>query len=230
MNLNAKRITDSLKVLIGEITNVDNMNASLRQYRQLLENSRKLREAETAEVERAQNLRAQFAGLDAQRIEALTECRLSGNHEAAQRAAELAEQIAPLQRAATDAEAIAAGIDSRLAALASVIEQAARHARQDLGLALEQKFCAVAQCYQEQAQEVAELALQIAALQALMMRLRCGNTNGFDGSIRLPAATPGDARTSEPLVDGHSTEFRRAAESIAEVLAGDLLAAGYSSR
>ena len=230
MHTTIEHMTAALKPLISTFAAGSEPAPEQRRYFALRESVAKLRAALASEAQRRQQLEARIQELDAQRIEALTEHRLSAEDCAAQRAAGLAAELEPLRSAAADAGAIAAGIDARIAALLPALDQAATHARQELGRHLEQQFAELAARYQAQAPEVAELAVQLAAVQALMVRFRCGNSNGFGRDIRLPTITPGDAREAPTLVDGRSAEFDRLAGAIANELAGELTAAGYSSR
>jgi hypothetical protein len=187
----------------------------------------RLRGLHNTEIEKQAEIEAQLQAVEAERIEALADHRVSGDAKRGERAQELLAKASALRQDISDASAVAARIQSKIDALKPEIESAMRSYRVDFGKFLENQMAAIAAEYRDQAEKVAEITVTIAALQAVMVRYGCGNSNGFWGNAHVPQIIPGDGRVHEPFLDAGSRRFGDLVPVRASELINELAEQGF---
>lgn len=196
----------------------------------LYDRKAKLLGVRAAELRKKETIEQQLQKLDAQRVQFLTEHRISGGEQDKQRAAELLEQIERLKREMADIAAIVDAIEQKVADLNGEIVTAERGYRINLGKFLDTQMDGLVAVYNEMAPEFARIVTDIEALYRTMMKYQCGNTNGWWRDARIPTIKPREGHIYPPILDTTSKEFdiagsRRALELIAAFREG-----GYFSQ
>lgn len=187
----------------------------------------RLRGLEANETGKLDGLSTQLDALDRERIQALTEFRISGDAGANERAQALLKRCAEIGQEIDDARAVAGGINSRIQALEEQLKSLSRLYRRDLGVFLTTIHSRLIDRYNEAAPGVAEIVLQLAATRRVMMRYLAGNSNGWDGRILLPGMRPEDGNPITPLLDGDSAYFNSEANERMSGIADEMSAAGF---
>ncbi|WP_157659256.1 hypothetical protein [Thauera butanivorans] len=123
------------------------------------------------------------------------------------------QRIAAMRQEIEDAEAVAVELAARRQAEALQLRRLEHAVQRELGGALDEAFAAAAEHYNTFVHELAEAALELWAVQGLMIRLGVGNSNGFDGGVVLPQVRPGDGRTLAPVMRPGDRAF---AEAVAQ--------------
>ncbi len=200
---------------------------SVVKLKAMMDEIARLRSLMNAETGKRQTHQDKLDDVQARRIEALTLVRLGVDDSAQARADALDQEAAALRRELRDAQSVADGIQARIATLEADKALLARLYQRDLGHYLDQVFTRLSDHYNTLAPELAEVVLQMAAVQNVMLRYLAGNTNGFDRRILLPAVEPGNGRTLIPLLDGDSNAFFLGASVRSEDIIAELKQAGF---
>jgi len=204
--------------------------ASVVKLGEIMREKSRLAGLRDAELEREKELRAEIARIETERIEAITELRAYGDASHQKRADALLASATALRQQADDAESVANGLQSKIDGMAGEFEALKRQYRVDLGAFLNTAYRRLAERYMEVAPEVADVAMQIAALQNVMMRYLAGNTNGFERRIYLPRIEPGEGKTLMPLLDADTRQFSDGAGARTDAILDELRAAGFAWR
>src|SRR5487761_2336336 len=130
----------------------------------VIDERRRLRGLEAEETDKLDGLSAQLRAMDSERIQALTEYRVSG------------EEI-------DDARAVAGGINLRIHALDEELKPLSMQYRRDLGMFLTAIYGRLIDRYNEAAPGVAEIVLRLAATRRVMAKYLAGNSSGWSGEI-----------------------------------------------
>ena len=203
---------------------------SVTQLKTLVAEMSRLRGLRDSETAKESELDAEFQAIELQRIEALTESKVSGDPEAKKRADSLLKKSGTVSQQKNDCRVVAASIKARIDAL-EANKKNLRHAYdRDLGVFLDRVFARMCEHYSALAPDVAEAALQIAAVQSVMMRNRCGNTNGFDRRIYLPNVDAGNGKSLTPILDADTNNFSLAVNTRMEFVIHELKQAGFDFR
>lgn len=206
---------------------VEASSKSRTELSRLKDERARLRGLHNAELEKQAELEAQLQAVEAERIEALAEHRMSGDATLEERAEELLVKATALRQAISDTAAVAARIQARVEALKPEIDNALSAYRTEFGQFLDAQMREAADAYRTQALRLAETITTIAALQQLMIRLGAGNSNGFWSDARLPQIVPGDGRIHSPLLDAATPAFADRVSQRAAELAHELAALGF---
>jgi hypothetical protein len=173
------------------------------------------------------SLGRRLSELEAARLDALTEHRISADEAASTKAAELLAQVAAVRQEMNDAVTLAARLDERAKEVDLKLDPLKRNYQQTLGVYLGEIYRQLVEHYDEHAREAGEAVVQIAALHRVMIRYLAGNTNGWNGALLLPKIDPGNGRTLEPLFDAGSRKFAEAATEHMDAILGEMRAAGF---
>lgn len=179
------------------------------------------------EVEKTDSLNARLRELEGGRVEALTEHRVSGDVRAREKASNLLEQANKIREELNDVQAIAGGIERRIADLDGRMEPLKRMYSVAMGAFLNAIYRQLSDRYNQLAPEVSEIVLQIGALRRVMLRYLAGNTNGWDGRVLLPGIEPGEGRYIKPVLDADSADFARAANERMDQIFEQMRSAGF---
>lgn len=185
---------------------------------------------------------AEIARLDAERVERLADfAKLPPQDDAVpvdpeSERARLGEQIEALRvsletkkRAVDDAERTASVLQARLSSFNEEASLLRQRYGVEVGKLLNAIYAHLSEQYMQQAPAVAELLLQIAAVQDVMMHFRVGNSNGFDRRAYLPTVEPGSTRVLPPLADC-SQGLAETTEAHRKAIIASLGAIGYRWR
>jgi hypothetical protein len=194
---------------------------------EMMREKSRLGELRDAELEREAKLRIEIARIDGERIEAITEFRAHGDKGHQERANALLTEAAALRQEADDAEGVANGLQSKIDGMNPEFEALQRQYRVDLGVFLDTVYRRLANRYMELAPEVADVVLQIAGLQNVMMQYLAGNTNGFERRVYLPRIAPGQGNALMPLLDADTRQFGDGARARTDAILDELKAAGF---
>lgn len=206
-----------LKAAYESVTKLNELFAEKRRLSGLIE----------AERVKLVDLDEKLARTDAERIEALTEGRISGDEAAKKLAVKKLDECTAIRQELNDAQAVADGIAARIGAIEPKIAGLKRDYLCDLGQFLNGMYVELAGHYNEVAPQAAEAALQLAALHNVMMRYLTGNTNGFERRIYLPACVPFEGRTRDPILDTDTRKFSDGATARMEAILAELKNAGF---
>lgn len=190
----------------------------------------RLRGLEADETDKLESLSAKLRKLDAERIQALTEYRVSAKAVANERAQALLTQCAEIGQEIDDARAVAGGINSRIQDLEEQLKPLRMQYRRDLGLFLTAIHSGLINRYNEAAPGLAEIVLQLAATRRVMARYLAGNSNGWNGQILLPGMRAEDGKTIQPILDGDTPSFNVEAEERMAGIVAEMSAAGFTWR
>lgn len=193
----------------------------------LMKERSRLRGLEAAETDKLDGLSAQLRSMDSERIQALTEYRVSGEAGANARAQTLLKKCSDIGQEVDDARAVAGGIHSRIEALEEDLKPLSVQYRGDLGVFLTTIHSRLIDRYNEAAPGVAEIVLQLAATRRVMMRYLAGNSNGWNGQILLPGMVAGEGKTIEPILDGETRSFDEEANERMSGIVAAMSAAGF---
>lgn len=180
-----------------------------------------------AELEREAKLRIEITRIESERIEAITEFRAHGDKGHQERANTLLAEAATLRQEADDAEGVANGLQNKIDGMNPEFESLQRQYRVDLGAFLDTVYRRLANRYMKLAPEVADVVLQIAGLQNVMMQYLAGNTNGFERRVYLPRIAPGQGNALMPLLDADTRQFGDGARARTDAIIDELKAAGF---
>ncbi|MBI3043585.1 MAG: hypothetical protein HYY78_12265 [Betaproteobacteria bacterium] len=200
---------------------------TIAQIRKVMDERSRLFALRDQELEKLDSLGRRASELDAARVEALTEHRVSADSAAGEKAGGLLKQVAEIRQEMNDADAVAARLDKRAKELDIEIEPLKRMYQGDLGLFLCEVYGRLSEHYEKHAREAGEAVVTIAALHRVMMRYQTGNSNGWDGSLQLPSIVPGQGNTIPPLFAAGSSNFSRAASERMEEIIEQMRAAGF---
>lgn len=203
---------------------------SVTQLNALVAEMSRLRGLRASETARESELDVEFGEIELQRIEALTEFKVSGDQEAKKRADALLKKSETISQQKNDCQAVAKSILARVDALEVDKQNLRRAYQRDLGMFLDRVFARMCQRYTELAPGVAEAALQMAAVQNVMMRHLCGNSSGFERRIYLPTVQPGDGKTLLPILDAANRHFEEGVNTRMETVLAELRQAGFTWR
>ncbi|MFO1322212.1 MAG: hypothetical protein U1F52_21605 [Burkholderiales bacterium] len=183
-----------------------------------------LHEARNRTLETIETARADIERIDAERVERMADfAGLDPSLMEAAAAVELADRIEQLRvqlegerRRVADAERVSATLQSRIDAFDAELNSLRQRYAVEIGHLLDAVFSHLAAQYMSAAPALAEILLQLAAVQDVMMHFRSGNSNGFDRRGYLPTVAPGSMGALRPLVDcsqglGPHTEAHRKA-------------------
>jgi hypothetical protein len=214
-----------------DTTNLETaIEKSVAQLNDLHATWKKLGGLRANEIRKHESIKQELESLDAQRIEALTAHRISGNENDLKRADELYGQIEKRKREVADISGVAKAIEQKIAALKGQIETADRGYRINLGKFFDAQMDVLAGRYNAIAPEFVRVVTDIDALYKTMLEYQCGDSNGWWKDARVPTIKPRDGKIYPPIMDTTSSEFdtasrRRALELIAAFKEG-----GYMSR
>jgi len=193
----------------------------------LMKERSRLRGLEAAETDKLDELSGQLRAMDSERIQALTEYRVSGEAGANERAQTLLKKCSDIGQEIDDARAVAGGIHSRIQALEDELKPLSMQYRRDLGVFLTTIHSRLIDRYNEAAPGVAEIVLHLAAARRVMLRYLAGNSNGWNGEILLPGMRAGDGSAIEPMLDGGGAAFDRDANERTSAIIAEMTAAGF---
>lgn len=196
----------------------------------VIDERRRLRGLEAEETDKLDGLSAQLRAMDSERIQALTEYRVSGEAGANERAQTLLKKCSEIGQEIDDARAVAGGINLRIHALDEELKPLSMQYRRDLGMFLTAIYGRLIDRYNEAAPGVAEIVLRLAATRRVMAKYLAGNSSGWSGEILLPGMRAGDGTTIEPLLDGGSRRFDTEATDLMGEIFEQMRAAGFVSR
>jgi hypothetical protein len=180
------------------------------------------------EGERIEALKAKLSALDAQRIDAIAEARLQPDPAQSTAGADkLLGECAKLRQEIADADGVSVRMTNRVTEISQAIDALKIPYRCDLGAFLCGLQGQLIARYNERAPGVAEVVLQIAALHRVMMLYQAGNSNGWDGSIRLPGMKAGEGNYIAPMLDAGSDRFGSEANDRMAGILDELRAAGF---
>ena len=181
-------------------------------------------EARKRTLETIATERAEIQRMDADRVERLAElARIDPATDHGLTTSALRDEVERLRLDAeakrvqiADAERVAATLQSRIDAFDAELNSLRQRYSVEIGHLLDAVFSHLAAQYMSAAPTLAELLLQLAAVQDVMMHFRSGNSNGFDRRGYLPVVAPGNTGSLRPLVDcsqglGPHTEAHRKA-------------------
>lgn len=203
---------------------------SVTQLNALVAEMSRLRGLRDSETARESELNAELSEIELQRVEALTEFKVSGDQEAKKRADALLKKSETISQQKNDCQSVAKSIQARVDALEVDKKNLRRAYQRDLGMFLDRVFARMCQHYTELAPEVAEAALQMAAVQSVMMRYLCGNSSGFERRIYLPTVQPGNGNTLIPILDADTRSFEEGVNTRMEAVLAELRQAGFTWR
>lgn len=193
---------------VTDTTNLETeIEKSVAQLDSLYGTKAKLRGLHAAELRNKESLEHRLQELDAQRVDALTERRISKNEKDKQRADELLKQIEHLKREMADISAVANAFEKKIAALNEPIKTAERGYRIDLGKFFDTQMDRLVAEYNDIAPEFARIVTNIDALYKTMIEYQCGNSNGWWRDARAPTIKPRDGHIYSPIMDTTSKEF-----------------------
>ena len=205
---------------VADTTNLETeIEKSVAMLNELHATKMKLRGLHASEIGKKESIEQKSRELDAQRIEALTAHRISGNERDLKRADELYGQIEKWKREVADISDVAKAIEQRITALNKQIETAARGYRMDLGKFLDTHMDVLVGRYNAIVPEFVQVVTDIDALYKTMIEYGSGNSNGWWRDARAPTIKPRDGFIYPPIMDTTSREFdtvtrRRALELI----------------
>lgn len=188
---------------------------------------RRLRGLKAAETDKLEGLGAQLRAMDSERIQALTEYRVSGEAGANERAQTLLKKGSEIGQETDDARAVAGAINSRIQVLEEQLKPLSLEYRRELGVFLTTIYRRLIDRYNKAAPGVAEIVLQLAATRRVMSQYMTGDSNGWNGQILLPDMKAGEGRTIEPLLDGGAASFGSEAEERMSGIVAEMSAAGF---
>lgn len=194
---------------------------------EMMREKSRLGELRDAELEREAKLRIEITRIENERIEAITEFRAHGDKGHQERANALLADAAALRQEADDAEGVANGLQGKIDGMGPEFESLQQQYRSDLGVFLDTVYRRLADRYMDLAPEVADVVLQIAGLQNVMMQYLAGNTNGFERRVYLPRIVPGQGNTLMPLLDADTRQFGDGARARTDAILVELKAAGF---
>ncbi len=191
---------------------------------------RKLGGLRAGEIGKKESIERKLRELDAQRIEALTANRISGNEKDKQRADELYGQIEKLNREVADISGVAKSIEQKIVALKEPIETADRGYRINLGKFFDAQMDVLAGRYNAIVPEFVQVVTDIDALYKTMIEYGCGNSNGWWRDARVPTIKPRDGFIYPPIMDTTNREFDTVSRRRALELIDAFKEGGYMSR
>jgi hypothetical protein len=138
---------------------------SVTQLKALVAEMSRLRGLRDSETARESDLDAEYGAIELQRIEALTEFKVSADPEAKKHADTLLKKADSIIQQKNDCQAVAKGIQARIDVLEIDKKNLRRDYQRDLGMFLDRVFARMCEHYTTLVPEVAEAALQMAAVQ-----------------------------------------------------------------
>lgn len=204
--------------------------ASLNELNEVMAEQRRLGQLKREQDASESRLLEEIRALDAKRIELLTANLVNGEGAKNEETEALAEQIAEKKRQHADASLVAATISKKIDAMNGRRDELKRSYLGELGVFLDGTFKGLATEYDEKARDLADIVLQIGALQQVMMLYKAGNSNGFDRRVYLPKIVAGEGSRRGGILDGDSTEFREGAARHQALIQEQLRSAGFVHR
>lgn len=201
--------------------------ASAKQLGAHLDERSRLRMLAAEETARVSELDAQLTALNVQRIDALTEDRVSSNPESKATAEALLADCARVRQEIEDASLVKENIGLRIHTLDQEIAPLKAKYRGELGAYLSGIYRGHIEDYNKLAPELAETIYKIAATARVMRRYLAGDSSGWDGTVLLPGMQAGNGRTIPPILDAGSREFEDDANSRMEAILEQLKEAGF---
>ncbi|GEM_PF-3898860 len=191
---------------------------------------RKLGGLRAKEISKKESIEQELKDLDAQRIEALTAHRISGNESDLKSADGLYGQIEKRKREVADISGVAKAIEQKIAALKEPIETADRGYRINLGKFLDTQMDRLVAQYNAITPEFVRIVTDIDALYKMMIEYGCGNSNGWWRDAHVPTIKPRDGYIYPPIMDTTSREFDTVSRRRALELIDSFKEGGYMSR
>ena len=192
-----------------------------------LQNLNKLSADLLSEKETLQNY---IAELEEERIQYLSNEAMQGNTQDSTKSLELLNKLNEVQQRVSDIEAIHKNIIKKKQGLEAEQDEIYGHCKQELGQYLNDRFSELSGHYHKLAPEISETVLQIQAVQDLMIQLHTGNSNGFDGCIRLPTIDHGNGNTLTPFLENNALRYKAESNDRKQEILTELTAAGYPIR
>lgn len=200
---------------------------TLSRLRALSEERGRVRSLVAAEEKRAEALSEQLRKKDAERIDSLTEARLSGADADSPQLETSQADLAALRRGIEEAAAVAGRLRARLSDVEAALKKSKYDYERELTALLDNLYEQAMGRYNDLAPAVAQAILEVAAIRRVMMSLRLGNTNGWTGEVLLPGMEPRQGALVPPVLQGSSREFADRADKLAQAANERVRAAGF---
>lgn len=204
-----------------------NAYTGLAKVRELMAEKARLEGLCRTEAEKKEELTLRLDGLERRRHEMLAQARIEDNPVLTHEAGELRKETTEVSLQIGDADGIINAIQGKIGELGPQMDLAIKDYKVNLANCLDEIFSRLAVQYHKAAPEVAELALQAAAVQNVMMQYLLGNSNGFERRIYLPNIVPGEGRSITPLLDADSADFSRKVSERMSTIVAELREAGF---
>lgn len=188
---------------------------------------RRLRRMRKDELDKTEQLVKQLKKLEKERIDVLTQSKVEDDKELLKSADAMLKKISRLERERKDCAGIAEQLAFQTDELKPKLDELERASLLQLGKYLEGRMSALVEHYNTIAPEVAQIVIQIRAVQRVMIHYGTGNSNGFQGEIHLPNIVAFDQKSHIPLLEGSSKVFSNSAGEIAETIKQRLFELGY---
>ncbi len=202
---------------------------SMKKYQEISLCIQKSNKVSADMLSRKTALQNTIAELDERRIEQLSYEAMQGDteNEYGYTVEEMLEGILAAQQELSDIEAVHKNIMANKQEQESERNEVHNQCKQELGQYLNTRFSALATHYHGLVPEISETVLQIQAVQDLMIQLHTGNSNGFDGDIRLPTIEHGNGNTLTPFLESSSVRYTSESNERKNQILIELTAAGY---
>lgn len=203
---------------------------SMEQYREAMSSLQKLKRLSADRLQQREALQSEIEAMEAQRIDSLSQAAMQGSEDDSKTAGKLLKQIQDAKQQLADLDAVQQNIQAKIQTEDNQVSTIYHQCKAELGRYLNNRFQALASHYHELSPEISETVLQIQAVQELMVQLHTGNSNGFDGGVRLPTIEHGNGNTLEPCLEAGSVRYRAMVNDRKEALLTELRAQGYPTR
>lgn len=201
---------------------------TIRRLAELNAENRRLLGIAGTEAARAAECGERIAQIEKDRGALLIRARVDGDAAAGEEAARLAREVDELRRGVADANAVAANVTERAAAVRGEIESLRYAYGRERGACLDALHARAIERYNSLAPQVRDAVIEVAAIHRVMMELRVGNSNGWNGRVYLPGMEAGNGGEIPPILDGAEGGHRRAAEECKARVYEALREAGFT--